>query len=197
MRAEGEALNCDWRCEEGDVHDVVTRLSRYADVVVLGQTAPGDTGDHLFIELPEQVVLAAGRPVLVVPYVGSYFTVGERVLIAWDGSREAARAVHDALPLLTRARMAAVLSVDPAGAGAESGAAMAAHLAQHGVPAEASTTVDDNIGTGTVLLSRAGGLGADLIVMGAYGHSRAREWVVGGVTRHILGHMTTPVFMSH
>ncbi|MEE9250648.1 MAG: universal stress protein [Alphaproteobacteria bacterium] len=197
VRADGEALHNDWRCEDGDLYDVITRLARYADVVVLGQTPPDNAAGRIFIELPEQVLLAAGRPVLIVPYTGSYLGIGERVLVAWDGSREATRAVHDALPVLAKARKVTVLSINPQKLHDVSSVDMAAHLARHGVAVEASETASDDVGTGDVLLSRAADLGADLIVMGAYGHSRAREWVVGGVTRHVLSHMTMPVLMSH
>lgn len=197
VRADGEALCNDWRCEDGDLYDVITRLARYADIVVLGQTPPDNIAGRIFIELPEQVVLAAGRPILVVPYAGSYPSIGERILVAWDGSREATRAVHDALPVLAKARKVTVLSINSDKLYDVSSVDMAAHLARHGVAVEASEAVSDDIGTGDVLLSRAADLGIDLIVMGAYGHSRAREWVVGGVTRHILSHMTRPVLMSH
>jgi nucleotide-binding universal stress UspA family protein len=137
--------------------------------------------------------------VLVVPRYGTFDTVGERVLVAWNGSREATRAVHDALPILKLATKVTVLSIDPERDTGDRipSADIALHLARHGVAAEGTSTVGLDISVGDLLLSRAADLGADLIVMGAYGHSRMRELVLGGATRHILQHMTVPVLMSH
>jgi len=145
------------------------------------------------------LALGVGRPVLIVPRYGTFETVGERVLVAWNGSREATRAVHDALPLLKLASSVTVLSIDPEHDTGDRipGADIALHLARHGVAAEGMSTVGLDISVGDLLLSRAADLGADLIVMGAYGHSRVRELVLGGATRHILQHMTVPVLMSH
>jgi len=149
--------------------------------------------------LPEELALGVGRPVLVVPRYGTFETVGQRVLIAWNGSREATRAVNDAIPILKMATKVTVLSVDPEGEPDRRlpGADLALHLARHGIAAEAESTQALDIGVGDVLLSRAADLGADLIVMGAYGHSRLREMMLGGATRHLLQHMTVPVLMSH
>ena len=141
--------------------------------------------------------MVSGRPVLVVPYAGRHEGLGSRVLVAWNASREAARAVHDALPLLTRARSVVVLAVDPPDEDHIPGADIAAHLAHHGVHVEARHTVAPDIEVGDELLNLISDLGADLLVMGAYGRSRWREAVFGGATRHILAHMTVPVLMAH
>jgi nucleotide-binding universal stress UspA family protein len=150
---------------------------------------------------PEQVALASGRPVLIVPYAGHFDNVGRRVLIAWNATREAARAVSDAMPLLTSAELVTVLTIDPRegphGHGELPGADIALHLARHGVKAQIERTVSAGMPVGEVLLSRVADLGADLIVMGAYGHSRAREVLLGGATRSVLRSMTVPVLMSH
>ena len=140
-------------------------------------------------------------PVLVVPYAGRYETVGRRVLIGWSATREAARAVSDAMPLLAAAEIVTVLTID-AREGTDAhgelpGADISLHLARHGVKAEIERTVSAGIPAGDVLLSRAADLGADLLVIGAYGHSRVRELLLGGVTRSILQSMTLPVLMSH
>jgi nucleotide-binding universal stress UspA family protein len=126
----------------------------------------------------------------------------ERVLVAWDGSHEAARAVHDALPLLVRAeRGVSLVVVDPerlAGrTGDQPGADMAAHLARHGVRVEVATIPGAGLSVADVLLDRATDESADLIVMGGYGHARLREVVLGGTTRKILKQMTVPVLFSH
>jgi nucleotide-binding universal stress UspA family protein len=125
--------------------------------------------------------------------------VGERVLVAWNGTRESTRAVHDALPMLVRAHSVAVMEVNPKPDETPriAGADMATHLARHGVRAEVSSIVADEIDVGDAILSRGADLGADLVVMGAYGHSRLREFAFGGVTRHVFKHMTVPVLMSH
>jgi nucleotide-binding universal stress UspA family protein len=145
------------------------------------------------------LALGVGRPVLVVPRYGTFERLGERVLIAWNGSREATRAVHDAIPILKRAITVTVLSIDPEvdSPPRTPSADITLHLARHGIAAEAASTSSVDFGVGNALLSRAADLGADLIVMGAYGHSRMREMVLSGATRHLLQNMTVPVLMSH
>lgn len=196
-RVEREGLACEWRCEKGYVHEIAALHARYADIAIIGQTPPDAPGGWLALQLPEQIVLSSGRPTIVVPYAGSYPVVGKRVLVAWNGSREATRAVHDALPVLKKADSVHVLSINPGDQGHIPGADITAHLAHHGVDAEATQTNSVDIDVGDALLSRAADFAADLVVMGAYGHSRAREWVTGGVTRDLLKHMTAPVLMSH
>jgi nucleotide-binding universal stress UspA family protein len=124
-----------------------------------------------------------------------------RAIVAWDGSREAARAAHDALPLLRLAEEAIVLIVDArdlgARAGQQPGADVAAHLARHGVGARVKRVTSGGTGIGELILAQAGEEGADLLVMGGYGHSRLREMLVGGVTRHVLEHTTVPVLFAH
>ncbi|MBN8909554.1 MAG: universal stress protein, partial [Rhodospirillales bacterium] len=121
--------------------------------------------------------------------------------VAWNASREAARAVNDALPLLEGAKLVTVVAINPrqgiGGHGDVPAADIVLHLARHGVKAEAAHTVANDISDGEALLSYAADLGVDLIVAGAYGHSRAREMVFGGVTRTLLSEMTVPVFLSH
>jgi nucleotide-binding universal stress UspA family protein len=198
-RARRRGIRGEWRLERGDIVGTMKLHARYADLTVVGQGIDLKEAPRDLAFLPEELALGVGRPVLVVPRYGTFETVGERVLIAWNGSREATRAVHDALPLLTRATKVTVLSIDPehdSGSRVPS-ADITLHLMRHDVSAEADSTVALDLAVGDVLLSRAADLGADLIVMGAYGHSRVREMVLGGATRHILQHMTVPVLMSH
>lgn len=194
-------VKAEWR---GSTRNAVAALAlnaRYADLLIIGQHERGASGDE---RLPgyfvQETVLTAGRPVLVVPYVGRYPTIGGRVLIAWNASREAARAVTDALPLLQAAKAVEVVAFDPLQAGADHGeqpgADIALYLARHGVKATAARQ-DARIDAGAQLLSYASDFGADLIVMGAYGHSRVRELVLGGATRTVLESMTVPVLMAH
>jgi nucleotide-binding universal stress UspA family protein len=190
----------EWRLVEGDAAYLGVQHGRHADLVVVGQIDPENPPPTGAARLPDQVALASGRPALVVPYAGRFGTIGTRVLVAWNRSRESARALNDALSLLQRAESVTVLTVNPEqgdGAGDLPGADIALHLARHGVKAEASYTVAEDIDVGSVLLSRAADLGVDLLVMGCYGHSRMRELILGGATREILRHMTVPVLMSH
>jgi nucleotide-binding universal stress UspA family protein len=197
--SEKAGISSEWRSVEDDFAHAVTLHARYVDVAVMGQV---DKSDPMAISgLVERVMLDAGRPVLVIPYIGAGNTLGERVLIAWNASREAIRAVHDALPLLQKAKSVTVMAINPpAGEGGDGdipAADISLHLARHGVKAEADHVEAHDIAVGDMLLSRAADKGTDLIVMGGYGHSRLRELVLGGATRHMLEHMTVPVLMSH
>ncbi len=199
--ASRHGLSFEWRHASGYPSQTAALHGRYVDLIVLGQLDPDDLQGPLFRPLPEEVALAVGRPILVVPYAGSWSGIGRRVLIGWDASREATRAVDDAMPFLVGAEAVTVLAVDPAeapaGHGEVPGADIALHLARHGVRATVEATVSAGIGVGNALLSRASDLEIDLLVMGAYGHSRMRELVLGGATRTILESMTVPVLMAH
>ncbi len=193
--ADDAGLVYEWRAVEGDVAANAVLHARYCDIAVLGQTDP----DHppAAPHLPESVLLGSGRPVLAVPYAGRFESVGTNVLVAWNASREAARAVNDAMTVMERAEQVQVFSVNPEDGRPWPGADIALHLARHRVNAETTSTVSHDIDVGNAILSRAADLGSDLIVMGGYGHSRQREFILGGVTRTILQHMTVPVLMSH
>jgi nucleotide-binding universal stress UspA family protein len=199
--ANRRGLSAEWRAAAGYPSEITALHGRYADLIVLGQPDPEDTQAMLTRPLPQEVVLAVGRPILVVPYAGNWEEIGRHVLVGWDSSREATRAINDAMPLLAGAEAVTVLAVDPAGGsaghGEVPGADIALHLARHGVEATIETTVSAGIGAGNTLLSRASDLGADLLVMGAYGHSRVRELLLGGATRTVLESMTLPILMAH
>ncbi|HUH83154.1 MAG TPA: universal stress protein [Stellaceae bacterium] len=196
---EGAGGSAEWRIVVGDPGRLVPLHARYADLAVLAQSDPDD--EAVGAGVAELALLGSGRPVLVVPYIGARAPIGRRVLAAWNATREAARAINDALPLLARADSVTVLSIDPrhgiAGDGDLPAADIALHLARHGVRAEAAYTVAEGVGVGDIILSRAADLGADLIVMGGYGHSRLRELALGGATRTMLQEMTVPVLLSH
>jgi nucleotide-binding universal stress UspA family protein len=150
---------------------------------------------------PGEVVLAAGTPALLVPYAGEFAELGRRVLIAWNGTREAARALHDAMLLIEGAEAVTVLEIDPPDDDEGDPDLRASHviaaLKRRGVAAKAETTVSDGTPVADIILSLAADLTADLVVMGAWGHSRLREFVLGGASRGILKEMTVPVLMSH
>jgi len=187
----------EWRWSAEDALEAVSMHARYADLVVIGQTQP-DSESGVAPEFPAQLVLRSGRPILVVPYAGKFERVGKRVLIAWDAGREATRALTDALPLLQRAESVQVASFNPEQRPAGvPGADIGLYLARHGVKVEVAQQTARDLDIGNQLLSRTADHGADLIVMGAYGHSRLQEMVLGGVTRTVLESMTVPVLMAH
>ena len=198
--SKASGVTTEWRAIEGGLAEVLVTHARYCDLIVLGQKDPRDLllpGDR---DMPDEVVMTCGRPALVVPHVGKYPDIGGKVMVAWDAGAPATRALHDALPILKKAKSVTVMVVNPVtdlpGIGDLPGADIAQHLARHGVKAEADH-VESDLKPGEMLLSRAADLGADLVVMGAYGHARWREVMLGGVTDHMLGHMTLPVLMSH
>jgi nucleotide-binding universal stress UspA family protein len=196
----GLARSAEFRSTMRDALAAMQLSARYADLVVIGQPEP-EAGAGLADDFAEELVLSAGRPVLFVPYAGTFPEVGRRVLIAWNAGREAARAVTDALPVLARASTVQVVAFDPRKGDADHGdipgADIALTLARHGVKVSVAQQQSDDVDVGNQILSRAADMQADLIVMGAYGHSRLRELVLGGVTRTLLDTMTVPVLMSH
>lgn len=196
-RVAAAGIAAEWRVMDGYAPDMVVLNARYSDLTVVGQADPDGPGDP---DMPDRVALAAGGPVLVVPRVGDFATVGERVLVAWNASREAKRAIDDAMPILRLARQVTVTVVKPQRSGRHGdvpGADIALYLARHGVHAEAAQVYGEDTAVDDLILSRAADLGADLIVMGAFGYPRLMEVVLGGVTRALLAHMTVPVLLAH
>jgi nucleotide-binding universal stress UspA family protein len=199
--ADTASVVAEWRVGDGEPAKVLAVYARYADVVVLGPPAPNTL---LSLEAPNfvaSVVLAAGRPILIAPAAPTTATLGTNVLVAWNASREATRAVADALPLIEGAARVAILLVRPktgrSHQGPEPGADVAHYLARHGIDAEVIQLEDEHGDAGAVLLEHAARSGADLLVMGGYGHSRLRELVLGGATRTVLERASVPVLMSH
>jgi nucleotide-binding universal stress UspA family protein len=190
-----------WSAPAGPALDAAVLHARRADIVVAGQPLPEDERAGFMSDLLYELLMQAGRPLLVVPHSGDYPVVGQQVLIAWKETRESARAVSDALPLLKRAEKVVVMPVSSPGdsysGDAQSGAGIVAWLALHGITAKVRAEVADDIDIGNLLLSRAADLATDLLVMGAYSRARLAERVAGGVTRVILESMTVPVLMSH
>ena len=197
-----DKLQGEWIFREADETGSAIAEAALYNLVVIGQPNP-DAGLSGAIGLrPEEIVLSCGRPVLVVPYAGTFPDIGRRVLVAWNGSRESTRALHDAMSLMAEAEAVTVIEIDPPAPGvaapAASAAQVAASLVRRGIAAKPETeTTSGDISVEDLLLSRANDLDADLLVMGAYGHSRMREFVLGGVSRSIFRHMTLPVLMAH
>ncbi|MFM0514077.1 universal stress protein [Paraburkholderia sp. RL17-373-BIF-A] len=191
----------EWIADDAPASLAVPRHGRCADLIIASQDDPHDPESYVGDYFPENLIMSAGRPVLLVPYAGSVTSPGAHVMVAWDGGREATRAVHDALPFMRAAKTTTVLTVN--GARGEPrpripGADIATLIARHGVKVEVKD-IEAGAGAsiGDTLLSAASGLGADLLVMGGYGHARWRELVMGGATRTVLQSMTVPVLMSH
>ena len=189
----------DWHMLDGGKSAELIELSKTADLIVAGQYERQGRGRTHF--RPEDIALACGRPVLIVPYAGNFPTIGTRVLIAWDATREASRALHDAIPLMEAAETAIVLTVVTSESEREPALAsldrVVRHLGRKGISAQAEATLRGDLGVSDVLLSRASDIGADMIIAGAYHHSPYREALFGGVTHDLLDHMTVPVLMSH
>jgi nucleotide-binding universal stress UspA family protein len=177
----------------------VAEHARVADLVVTAQADP-EWAVATMTDGPEALVLSCGRPVLIIPSRGDHVDAGRRVVVAWNGRREAARAAFDALPLLQKAESVRVLWIRPDDSG-EAGdvpaSDLATALARHGVRCEAAETARLETGVGETLLASLRDARADLLVMGCYGHSRFRELILGGATRHVLRAMTVPALMSH
>ena len=191
---------------EGDWHQLdhaneaeLIALARTADLIIIGQNNPNTRPAPSW--RPEDVVVACGRPVLMVPYIGSFTEVGRRVLVAWDGSREAVRALNDALPVIIAAEQVTVMTVHARAKDVErdrnSTDRVIHHLALHGITARVDQRLQSENTVSDWLLSRAMDFCVDLIVAGAYRHSQLREALVGGVSRDLFQRMTVPVLMSH
>lgn len=196
---ERSGRRLDWRADRGDIVETIELHSRYADVVVIGRPAADDLdalgGDYA----TDSVVMDSARPVLVVPPNWGGKSIGDSVLVAWNRSREASRAVHDALPVLAKAKSVTIFEANPSADTSPRvvGSEIKDHLARHGIEASFETVTANNTDIAPTMLKRAAAVGADLIVAGAYGHSRLREYVLGGVTRDLLKAADIPVLMSH
>ena len=175
------------------------RQALYADLLVLGQREPpGDAAPEVPLDFVESVLIGSGKPALVMPYIGVRPPPGQTVLVAWKATREAAHAVSAALPLLQAARQVHVVLWDDAGSVQPAAAtSIEAYLRRHGTAVSVHAGGRATREIGDHLLSLVADVGADLLVMGCYGHSRAREWVMGGATRTVLKSMTVPVLMAH
>ena len=201
--AQDAGVAASWRQgEEGTPAECASGYARHSDVLVVSQQNRHDPQAAIGNDFVEQVLLSTGRPVIVLPTSGTFHSLGDRVLYCWDRGRESARAIADAAPLLRNAAALRVLSLDE-GRDAKGDCGipfedLAAYCSCHGFPLpvhEARDTRDIDIGD--AILTSAADFAADLIVMGAYGHSRMRQLVMGGATRSLLAAMTVPVLFSH
>ena len=196
-------VSSEWRSVDSNnavIADKVIEHSFQADLVIIGQFDENNTGG-IEMDFAERVVMEAGRPILVVPLAGSFDKVGENIVVGWNATREAARAAFDALPFIQTAQSTRVVWINPQKdrdhAGDFPGAELATVLARHGANVTADATPAGKIAVDDVLLNIVSDEGADLLVMGAYGHNRLREYVFGGTTHNVFRHMTVPVLLSH
>jgi len=200
-RLSAQGISGECRIVEGEAEELASVHGRYADLLIISQVDPNAPNASAAMDAVQSVIFAAGRPLLLVPYAGKIKTLGKNVFVGWNASREATRAVTDALPLLQRADKVTVMVVrpgsDPRVHGEVPGADIAAYLARHGVKVDVMAEEGEGIDVGELMLSRVADLSSDLVVMGAYSHSRLREWILGGATRTMLESMTVPVLMSH
>lgn len=179
---------------------MILPVARACDLIIAGQADKNWDGT-VMLDFPDSLATAGGRPVLVVPNKPHKPFAAKRILVAWNGRREATRAVFDALPLLKKADEVKVLWLDPRDDNQTVGdlpaADLCAALARHGVKCDEAASLLPKSSVGETLLTEATKFGWDMLVMGCYGHSRIREFILGGTSRHILTHMTVPVLMSH
>jgi nucleotide-binding universal stress UspA family protein len=197
----GRGIEGEWYLlDERNLAEFV-EYANTVDLTILGQQSSEARADRVGEFAPDAVVVKVGRPILVVPYAGKFETVGRRPLIAWDGSREAARALGDALPLIEGAETVVVIYIGARETQLERAQPaidrIVRHLQRHAIKARGEATRGGDVPISDLLLSRAADLGADMIVAGAYHHSPMREALLGGVSRELLRHMTVPVLMSH
>ncbi len=198
---ESGSSKAEWDYVIGEPMRTVATRALYADMALMGQLDPDRAAVAGEFDTPAQVALLSGRPVLVVPYAGSFDVIGKRVAIAWKSTREAARAVAAALPLLARAQSVDILTIGEDGrSGADSddsaGTDITLYLARHGIKSSISRIPKGDIRISEMLLSTIADRGTDLLCMGAYGHSRFRQLVLGGVTSEIMRHMTVPTLIT-
>jgi len=183
------------------VTDQMVAFARLSDIIIVGQYDEETHDGSIAGDMPERLVLEAGRPVLVIPYAGNFEEVGKKVIIAWSPGRESVRAVNDAIPLLKASEQVKVVAINPKKASKGSAILpvvdITNHLKRHGIKAENDSFSIRELDEGNLILNTLAEEQADLLVMGAYGHNRFRELILGGVTQSIFEHMTTPVLMSH
>jgi nucleotide-binding universal stress UspA family protein len=194
-------IAADWICTDapGLIASVSERLilqAYYADLVIVGQTDPTAANVRTLGDIPEQLALGAGRPVLVIPRFGALETLGQRIMLAWRGGRASSRALNDALPFLQQARQVRLAMVNPDEQFEQQAHKLTGYLDLHGTRASVDRLFADNIRAGDVLLNQACDLGIDLMVLGVVANRRLGKTGLGPVGKHILEHMTIPVLMS-
>ncbi|MGA8898507.1 universal stress protein [Bradyrhizobium sp.] len=197
---EAKAAQIAYRCRPfggtfAEAADILGATARLSDLTIVSQPELTDaTNDNL---MPQELLFRSGGPVLVVPYTFHGALSIDRIGILWDGGRLAARALRDAMPLISRANALTVLTVNEPVSAETSPERLLAHLASRGLPAKTLSLQADHSRIQSTILSAAADEGLDLLIMGGFGHSRLKETVLGGVTRDMFRCMTVPALMSH
>ena len=200
--ADDAGVRMDAHVLEGQVIPILREHSKYSDLLILGQDNPDDP-DNASYGLADALLFEGACACIMVPHSGKLATPGKRVLLTWNASRESARALREALPILAAAEDVVVLSSEPDDADTEIARGhphadeLAHFLESHGIKSISSGIADLDISTSDAILGQAAEMNADLIVMGAYGHARLREIILGGVTRDLLKQSTVPLFLAH
>lgn len=190
-------LRHSWIVEDGDHLDLLRQHAHIADLAIVSRAHPEHLEDHVTLQLPEHMTVAAGCPAIVVPDDWTEQPIGRNVMIAFKLSRESARATRCALPMLTAADTVTVLTIGTTDDLAVQPLEVLTYLRRHGIEAGSVTDVGCDGDAGDAILGHAGRLGADMIVMGAYGHSKLHEFLWGGATRTVFAKTTVPLFVSH
>ena len=202
---ESAGLEMEWLCIDSqktglDLANALNLHAHYRDLLVVSQTDVEKSDRTIPLDLPEKAVLGSGRPVLVVPYAGEFSSLGKRTMLAWRGGPESSRALHDAMPLLRKADLVQVITIQ--GRHGDEvyevhDADICAHLARYQLPLAGEKHISGDLRVGDMLLNRCADEGIDLLVVGAFAQSRRGHQTLGEVGRYLLKCMTVPVLMSH
>lgn len=200
--ADDAGISMESQVVEGQVIPILREHSKYSDLLLLGQDQPDDP-DNASYGLADALLFEGGCACLVVPHSGKLAAPGKRVLLTWNASRESARALREAMPFLTRAESVVVLSSEPddgnddIARGHPHAQELSRLLESHGIDSVSSGISDPDISASDAIIGQAADMNADLIVMGAYGHARLREIILGGVTRDLLKQSSVPLLLAH
>ena len=198
--ADDAGVTMQFQVVEGQQTPILREHSKYSDLLLLGQDNPDDP-DNSSHELADDLLLEGACGCLVIPHSGDIPAPGKRILVAWNASRESARAVREAMPFLTRAEQVVVLSSEPDRSKESSEHAhareIASYLSAHGIDSVSSGISDVDLSPAEAIMAQATEMKADLIVMGAYGHMRLREIILGGTTRELLKQVPVTLLLAH
>jgi nucleotide-binding universal stress UspA family protein len=198
---QAEYLCVDWAVTGDSTVDILNFYAYQKDLIIVGQSGQDRALDLVPSDLPQRVVLGCGRPVLIVPYAGTFSSVGKRVLVAWKAGRASARAVHDAMPFLQKAEQVYAVTVtspgDQPSAETHGDSGIGTHLKRHNILVREETLEAGDVPVDNILMNYAWEHGCDLLVMGVYAHTQRGSLAIGPVTKDFFERMTVPIFMSH
>ncbi|MCC3304509.1 universal stress protein [Sneathiella sp. HT1-7] len=183
--------------EEGYAPDLINEHALSADLVIVGQGDPDDENNAQTRYIAEEIVVSSPRPVLIIPSAGNYSNFGSHVIVGWNNTRESSRALHESLPFLKKAEKVTLLRVNATEDETYETEHILAHLKRHGITANFKSGHWPGISVGDAILDALVDYSGNMLVLGAYGHSRLREMILGGATKNILEHMTAPVLFAH